>query len=118
MVCEERQVTYQELNQRANKLAHYLRKRGVGPEALVGIAMNRSEDMVVGLLGILKAGGAYVPLDLTYPSERLKYMIKDTGITVVLTEQDLLENTLDSKIGSSLEAICVDRDWSVVGRRA
>ena len=63
VVCEDRQLTYGELNRRANQLGHYLRKRGVGPEVRVGICMNRSVEMVVGLLGILKAGGAYVPLD-------------------------------------------------------
>jgi len=118
VVCEDRQLTYHELNRRANQLGHYLRKRGVGPEVRAGISLGRFEQMIVGLLGILKAGGAYVPLDLTYPSERLKYMIKDTGISLVLTEQDLLEGTLDLKIGNSLEAICLDRDWSLISRES
>ena len=80
VVCEDRQLTYGELNRRANQLGHYLRKRGVGPEVRVGICMNRSVEMVVGLLGILKAGGAYVPLDRAYPGERLNYMIQDAGM--------------------------------------
>ena len=67
VVFEDQQLTYRELNKRANQLAHYLRKLGVGPEVLVGICVERSLEMVVGLLGILKAGGAYVPLDPEYP---------------------------------------------------
>src|SRR5690349_19232002 len=72
-------LTYRELNARANQLARYLRKRGVGPEALVGICIERSLEMVVGLLGILKAGGAYLPLDPAYPHERLTFMLRDAG---------------------------------------
>ena len=81
----------------------------------VGICMNRSVAMVVGLLGILKAGGTYVPLDRTYPGERLNYMIQDAGMTVLLTEQQILES---SKIGDGLEAICLDRDWSLISRES
>src|SRR5262249_33065818 len=73
--CKGRQLSYAELNRRANQLGHYLRKQGVGPEVRVGICMERSLEMVVGLLGILKAGGAYVPLDVTYPQERLEFMV-------------------------------------------
>ena len=80
VVSEGREVSYGELNRRANQLGHYLRRRGVGPEVRVGICMNRSVEMVVGLLGILKAGGAYVPLDRAYPGERLNYMIQDAGM--------------------------------------
>ena len=83
LVFEDQRLTYRELNRRANQLAHYLRKLGVGPEVLVGICMERSLEMVVGLLGILKAGGAYVPLDPAYPKERLAFMVEDTGIAVV-----------------------------------
>ena len=77
VVCEDQQLTYRQLNSRANQLAHYLRQRGVGPEALVGLCVERSLDMVVGLLGILKAGGAYVPLEPAYPPERLAGMLED-----------------------------------------
>ena len=73
VVFEDQQLTYRELNRRANQLAHYLQKLGVGPEVLVGICVERSIEMVVGLLGILKAGGAYVPLDPSYPRERLSF---------------------------------------------
>jgi amino acid adenylation domain-containing protein len=83
------QLTYRELNARANQLAHYLRKLGVGPEILVGICVERSLEMIVGLLGILKAGGAYVPLDPAYPKERLTFMLEDSQVSVLLTIQKL-----------------------------
>jgi surfactin family lipopeptide synthetase A len=82
-----RQITFKELNQQSNKLAHYLRRLGVGPEVLVGICINRSLEMVVGLLGIVKAGGAYVPLDPDYPVERLQYMLEDSNAHVMLTQK-------------------------------
>ncbi|MFG0553482.1 AMP-binding protein, partial [Pseudomonas sp. yb_9] len=82
--------SYRELNRRANQLAHKLREQGVGPDVLVGIAAERSVDMVIGLLGILKAGGAYVPLDPEYPAERLAYMMQDSGIGLLLTQAHLL----------------------------
>ena len=79
-------LTYAELNRRANRLAHHLRERGVGPDVRVGICMERSLEMVVGLLGVLKAGGAYVPLDPDYPLERLRYMVEDSAPAAVLTQ--------------------------------
>ena len=91
VVFEDQQLTYRELNDKANQLAHYLRKQGVGPEVLVGICVERSLEMIIGVLGILKAGGAYVPLDPTYPKERLSFMISDTQAPVLLTQQRLLE---------------------------
>jgi amino acid adenylation domain-containing protein/non-ribosomal peptide synthase protein (TIGR01720 family) len=101
----EEELTYRELNARANKLAHYLRKLGVGPETRVGVLMDRSLDMLAGLLGILKAGGAYVPLDPEYPQERLAYMLDDSGALVVLTQQHLV-NLLPPQQRARL--ICVD----------
>ncbi|RPI88778.1 MAG: amino acid adenylation domain-containing protein, partial [Chloroflexi bacterium] len=91
VVFEDQQLTYAQLNARANQLAHYLRKQGVGPEVLVGICMERSLEMIVGLLGILKAGGAYVPLDPAYPADRLMYMLADSGPLVLLTQHSLLQ---------------------------
>jgi amino acid adenylation domain-containing protein len=85
------QLSYRELNERANQLAHYLRKRGVGPEVVVGVCQERSVDLVVSLLGILKAGGAYLPLDPAYPLERLAYLVEDAQVSLVLTEQVKLE---------------------------
>ncbi len=83
-------LTYAQLDTRANRLAHALREKGVGPDALVGICVERSLDMVVGLLAILKAGGAYVPLDPEYPRDRLNYMIEDSGIQWLLSQRSLL----------------------------
>src|SRR5262245_12314052 len=89
VVYEGLKLTYEELNRRANQLAHYLRTRGVRPEVTVGICVERSLEMIVGLLGILKAGGAYVPLDLAYPPQRLAFMMEDTQVPVLLTQKRL-----------------------------
>ena len=89
---EDKQITYRELNRRANQLAHYLISLGIGPEKLVGICVERSIEMVVGLLGILKAGGAYVPLDPAYPKERLRFMLEDSQVSVLLTQENLVED--------------------------
>jgi amino acid adenylation domain-containing protein len=83
------QLTYRELNERANRLAHFLRRRGIGPESLVGVALERAPEMAVALLGVLKAGGAYVPLDPAYPQDRLAFMIADAGLPLVLTQERL-----------------------------
>ncbi len=89
LVFEDEELTYTELNQRANQLAHHLQCLGVGPEVLVGICLSRSIEMVVGLLGVLKAGGAYVPLDPKLPQERLAFLLEDAQVTVVLTQAHL-----------------------------
>jgi amino acid adenylation domain-containing protein len=83
----DKQLTYEELNQRANQLAHFLRSKGVGPEVRVGVLLERSWEFDLAVLGILKAGGAYVPLDVTYPRQRLQFMLEDTGMRLLLTEQ-------------------------------
>ncbi|HEY4051787.1 MAG TPA: amino acid adenylation domain-containing protein, partial [Acidobacteriaceae bacterium] len=90
VVYEEKSLTYAELNRRANQLAHHLRKGGVGPDARVAICVERSPEMVVGLLAILKAGGAYVPLDPDYPVERLRFMLEDSEPVALLTQTHLL----------------------------
>ena len=95
VIFEDFQMTYDELNQRANRVAHYLRKAGVGPDALVGIFLNRSIDMMVVLLGVLKAGGAYVPIDLSSPTERIRKIIIESEMLVLFTE-----NSLSGKIPS------------------
>ena len=82
-------MTYRQLDAKANQLANFLRTQGVGPEVLVGICVERSLEMVVGLLGILKAGGAYVPLDPDYPAERLAFMLRDAHAPVLLTQERL-----------------------------
>ena len=107
---EDRQLTYQELNRRANQLAHYLRRLGVGPDALCGIYMERSLEMLVGLLGILKAGGAYVPLDPEYPQERLSFMLEDSRAEILLTKERLAERLR----GYSAEMVCLDTEWELI----
>src|SRR5262249_19379584 len=91
VVLEEHSLSYGELNARANQLAHHLRALGVGPESVVGLCVERSLEMIIGLLGILKAGGAYLPLDPTYPQDRLGFMLTDAGARVLLTHSALLE---------------------------
>jgi amino acid adenylation domain-containing protein len=90
ITCDDQHMTYGELNRRANQLAHYLQSLGVGPEVLVGLCVERSLDLVVGILGILKAGGAYVPLDPAYPKERLAFMLEDAQSSVLLTQESLV----------------------------
>ena len=106
VVFEDQSLSYAELNARANRLAHYLIGLGVKPETRLGIAMERSTEMVVGLLAILKAGGAYVPLDPDYPAERLAYMVEDSSIELLLTQQHL-RDTLP--VAESLNVIELDR---------
>jgi amino acid adenylation domain-containing protein len=100
-------LTYRQLNERANQLAAYLRGLGVGPEVLVAIALERSLDMVVAVLGVLKAGGAYVPLDADYPAERLAFMIADTGAPVLLTETSLVS----SIPAGQAHVVTLDTEW-------
>ncbi|NER49684.1 MAG: AMP-binding protein, partial [Symploca sp. SIO1A3] len=97
VVFEEQQLTYQELNDRANQLAHYLQGLGVQPEVLVGLCIERSLDMVIAMLGILKAGGAYLPLDPAYPSDRLAYMLANSQASVLLTQNQFLKRLPDSE---------------------
>src|SRR6185503_1595029 len=87
LVFEGRQLSYRELNDRINQLAHYLRKRGVGPETLVAICMERSLEMLIGVLGVVKAGGAYVPIDPEFPVDRIKFILQDTQSTLILTQK-------------------------------
>jgi len=110
VVFENKQLTYRELNAQVNQLAHYLLRLSIGPEVLVGICVERSLEMIVGILGTLKAGAAYVPLDPTYPKARLTSMLEDTQAPVVLTQQRLIENL--PKNGAQL--VCLDCDWEVI----
>ncbi|NEP91431.1 MAG: non-ribosomal peptide synthetase [Okeania sp. SIO2C2] len=109
-VFENQPLTYWELNAKANQLAWYLRSLGVKPETLVGICVERSLDTVIGLLGILKAGGAYVPLDPSYPQERLQFMLSDTQVSVLLTQQKLIERVPDYQG----HLVCLDTDWQKI----
>jgi amino acid adenylation domain-containing protein/non-ribosomal peptide synthase protein (TIGR01720 family) len=113
VVFEEEQLTYRELNSKANQLGHYLQDLGVKPEVLVGICIERSLYMVIGLLAILKAGGAYIPLDPSYPKERLAYMLEDSQPSVLLTQQYLVESLPTHKA----KVVCIDSDWRVIANK-
>jgi len=124
---ERRQLTYRELNQRANQVSHYLRVLGVGPEGLVGICVERTLEMAVGLLGILKTGGAYVPLDPSYPQERLAFILEDAQVSVLLTEERLIEDgklTMGNRyplsliLYSQMRVVCLDRDWEKIAQQS
>ena len=110
VVYEDCQLTYGELNQQANQLAHYLRELGVGPEVLVGICVGRSLYTVIGLLAILKAGGAYVPLDPSYPQDRLAYSIADSQLKILLSAEQHLTDLPENEA----QVICLDRDWQTI----
>jgi amino acid adenylation domain-containing protein len=110
VVFKHDRLTYRQLNSRANFLAHYLQALGVGPEVLVGICMERSIEMVVGLLSILKAGGANVPLDPAYPTERLAFMLEDTQTKVLLTQARLVESLPPHQA----HVVCVDTQWEEI----
>ena len=107
VLFEDKSLTYGELNDRANRLAYYLQQLGVGKDILVGICLDRSLEMVVGLLAILKAGGAYVPIDSNYPSERIEFILEDADLKIILTQQHLKE----SLSSHSAQLICLDADW-------
>ncbi len=111
---DEERWTYEELNRRANQLARYLRQKGVGQDTLVGVAVERSPQMVLAILGILKAGAAYVPLETAYPAERLKYMIEDSGLRLIITSE--------SKIGQlpphRCELLKIDSDWLAISTQS
>jgi surfactin family lipopeptide synthetase A len=129
-------LTYGELDQRANQLAHYLRELGVGPEVLVGILTERSVEMVVGILGTMKAGGAYLPLDPTYPPERLAFMVRDARVPVLLTLSRLTQDIpglvdrapqgagpspstaapQSSETPHPMHIVCLDTDWPLIAR--
>lgn len=112
LVFGKRRVSYGELNERANRVAHYLRRRGVGPDMLVGVCLERSPEMVVALLAVWKAGGAYVPLDPSYPPERLSFMVEDAQTLLLLTEEKCrpLFSTANDRV------ICLDRDWPLLSK--
>lgn len=112
--CGEETLTYSELNERANRLAHHLRTLGIGAEKPVALYLDRSINMVVAILGVLKSGGAYVPIDLAYPKDRLQFMLADTRAPVVIT-QESLRGALPS---GAATIVCLDSDWSKMIARA
>ncbi|MDY6802251.1 MAG: amino acid adenylation domain-containing protein [Cyanobacteriota bacterium] len=104
------QLTYEQLNRRANQLGHYLQARGVGPEVLVGLCLDRSPEAIAAMLGIIKAGGAYVPIDPDYPPERIAYILSDAGVPVLISNSTLLGKLPEHEA----VLVCLDRDWEAI----
>ena len=111
LVCGETQLTYRELNSKANCLAHHLISNGVGPEQFVGLCVPRSVELLVGIFGILKAGGAYVPLDPNYPKERLAFILRESQASVLVTQENLLEKLPEH----NARMVCIDSDSREIG---
>jgi amino acid adenylation domain-containing protein len=112
VVFEKQKITFGELDQRANQLAHYLSKRGIGPESVVAVCVDRSIEMVVALFGVLKAGAAFVPVDPSYPAERVAFLLQNSRAPIVLTQRRVLA-TLPA---SPAKTICVDEEWPEIAR--
>ncbi|MBE9178535.1 amino acid adenylation domain-containing protein [Oculatella sp. LEGE 06141] len=110
LTFENQQLTYRELNHRANQLAHYLQAQGLQPDTLVGLCLERSLEMVIGILAVLKAGGAYVPIDPTYPSERLAFMLRDAQVPILLTQARFVHALPEVPA----HCICLDGDWEAI----
>ena len=114
IACEDRNVTYGELNMRANQVAHYLQRHGVGHDVVVGLCLNRSLEMIIGLLGILKAGGAYLPLDATLPIERIEYMLQVANAPFILTQEDWREKLANI----ALPLLSLDSAWEIEAKES
>jgi amino acid adenylation domain-containing protein len=114
VIFQNQQLSYRQLNERANQLAHHLRKLGIQPDQFVGLCVERTLEMMVGLLGILKAGAAYLPMDPKYPQDRLAYMLEDTQAAVLLTQKPLLEALPDFEG----QIICLDDDWAEISQQS
>ncbi len=112
VVYENESLTYQELNNRGNQLAHHLQKLGVKPDTFVGLCVKRSLEMIIGILGILKAGGAYVPLDPEYPQERLSFILEDSQVKLILTQEKLVESIPEHQAS----IICLDTAWEKIAQ--
>lgn len=112
VTCDCEHLTYRQMNERANQLAHHLKNFGVGPKIPVALCLERSLEMLVAILGVLKAGGAYVPIDLAYPKDRLVFMLEDTKAPVLLTQQSLLGYLPEH----SAKVICLDSDWEKISQ--
>ncbi|MGZ3458804.1 MAG: amino acid adenylation domain-containing protein, partial [Archangium sp.] len=111
--CEGQRLTYEELNRKANQLAHHLRGMGVGPEVRVGLSVERSVERVVGMLGVLKAGGVYVPLEASYPAERLEWMKREAGVAVLVAQEKLM-----GELPGGVEpVVSLDGEWEAIGRQ-
>ena len=114
IVFGEERLTYGELNRRSNQLANFLKKQGVGPDRFVGLSVDRSIEMLIGILGILKAGGAYVPIDPSYPRDRIRFMTEDSGVRIMLTQANLSGGMDEAPV----QRICLDADWDEISRES
>ncbi|MFM9994463.1 MAG: MupA/Atu3671 family FMN-dependent luciferase-like monooxygenase [Phycisphaerales bacterium] len=112
VACRGERVTYADLNSRANRLAHFLRSLGVGPDARVGVCLERSIDLVTAIVAVHKAGGAYVPLDPAYPADRVRYVLDDADVGVLLTHEHLLDDLPRARA----RVVCLDADWAGIAR--
>jgi amino acid adenylation domain-containing protein len=112
ILYKEQQITYKQLNDKANRLARYLRKLGVGSETFVGVCMERSPELILSMLAIWKAGGAYVPLDLAYPKERISFIINDTSLSLIITKDNSIEQLLEHNV----RVISLEKDWKKVSK--
>ena len=113
LIYENQSWTFQEINNQANQLAHYLRSAGIGPDTCVGVLMERSLEMVVSLYGVIKAGGAYLPIDPEHPQERIEYILQESRTPIVLTSSQL-----ESKLPRDMRNLLVDRDWSDIAQQS
>ncbi|OXB17671.1 hypothetical protein B0A80_20570, partial [Flavobacterium tructae] len=113
VVYQGEALSYRELDNKSNQLAHYLRGEGVEPDSLVGICLERSLEMLIGIMGILKSGAAYVPIDPGYPKERISYIIVDSNIKVLLTDETTVES-IESK--NDIKLILLDKDWKNIAK--
>ena len=112
LCCKNDQISYSDLNLKANQLAHYLQAKGVGPETIIGIFIDRSIEMIVTILGILKTGGAYLPLDPSYPYSRISFMIDDSQVKIILTKDELLEKIPNQDV----EIISINGEWELISK--
>jgi amino acid adenylation domain-containing protein len=112
LIVDQQQISYRELDRRANQLAQHLRNLGVGPEVFVGLLLKRNADVIVALLAVLKAGGAYLPLEPTYPHERLRFMLQDTRATIMITEESLV--SLADELLPLPHVVCLERDREII----
>ncbi len=115
VVWKNERLSYAELNRRANQLAHFLQKQGVKPETIVGVYVERSLEMIIGVLGVLKAGGAYLPLDSNYPAERLQHMVEDAAVSILITQENLQSKASEF---AARQIIRLDSDWSAISNES
>ncbi len=117
-VFENQQLTYRQLNSKANQLARYLQQLGAKPEVLIGLCVERSLDAIVGILGIIKTGAAYLPLDPTYPQERLNFMLEDAQVSIFVTQQHLAQNLTQPENYGVFSVVCLDSDREIIARQS